>query len=654
MINEIRILIDQLNHYTDKYNRGQSEWSDKEWDEHYFRLQQLEKETGIIYPDSPTQSIWYLTLDKLNKSKHDHPMLSLDKSKDIDDIKDFIHEEPFTGMFKMDGLTCSLTYENGDLVKAETRGDGLIGEDVTHNARVVKNIPQQISWTDKLVVDGEIICRYDDFQEFENEYKNPRNFAAGSIRLLSSAECAKRNLTFIAWDMIEGYPNIKLFCSRLTVLKNLGFTVVPHTWGVGISVEEAVTELQEDFDLEHAIYPIDGYVFKFDDVSYGKSLGRTDHHFKDAIALKLYDETHVSYLNDIEWSMGRTGVLTPIALFDSIDIDGTEVSRASLHNVSMMHAILGEYPYVGEEIQVFKANAIIPQIAAAPLKRSLDEPGDLPIAANYHPTECPVCGGEIEYVMSDDGVINAYCSNPQCAGKLVNRLVHFFGKKGLDIKGISKATFEKLIDWGWVNKIKDVFWLYNHQMEWMDKPGFGKASVFKILDAIEAGKETSLEAFLSAIGIPLIGRTVSKDLSNRFKTYDQFRGAVNASYDFAELPNFGSEMRNSILNFDYAEADEIAKILTFIKPEEPSQGTHSKLEGMNIVITGKLSTFRNRAALKEEIEKHGGKVTGSITSKTSLLINNDVNSASAKNRSAKEKGIPIISEAEFIERYLDN
>lgn len=654
MINEIRILIDQLNHYTDKYNKGQSEWSDKEWDDHYFRLQQLEKETGIIYPDSPTQTIWYLTLDKLNKSKHDHPMLSLDKSKDIDDIKDFIHEEPFVGMFKMDGLTCSLTYENGELIKAETRGDGLIGEDVTHNARVVKNIPQQISWTNKLVVDGEIICRYDDFQEFENEYKNPRNFAAGSIRLLSSTECAKRNLTFVAWDMVEGYSNIELFGARLTILNNLGFTVAPYVYGIGLTVEEAVAELQEDFDLEHAIYPIDGYVFKFDDTTYGKSLGRTDHHFKDAIALKLYDETHVSYLNDIEWSMGRTGVLTPIALFDPIDIDGTEVSRASLHNVSMMYAILGEYPYIGEEVHVFKANAIIPQIAEAPFKRSLDEPKNLPTAANYHPTECPICGEQIKYIISDDGVLNAYCSNPQCEGKLVNRLVHFFGKKGLDIKGISKATFEKLIDWGWVNNIIDVFELYKYKNEWIKKSGFGQTSVTKIINSIEAGKKTTFNSFISAIGIPLIGQTAAKDLANKFKTYGQLRKAVDELFDFTELPNFGFEMNNSILRFNYAEADEIAKILTFIESEELSQETHLKLEGMNIVITGKLSTFRNRTALKEEIEKHGGKVTGSITSKTSLLINNDVNSTSAKNRSAKEKGIPIISEAEFIERYLDN
>lgn len=654
---DIRKTIDQLNHYTEMYDKGIPEISDKEYDDLYFSLKEMEEKTNIIYPDSPTQKIHYELVSKLNKVEHDHPMLSLDKTKDRNEIANFLHGEGFVAMFKLDGLTCSLTYENGNLIKAETRGNGHIGEDILHNARVIKNIPQKIAYKEKLVIDGEVICRKDDFIPFADEYKNPRNFAAGSIRLLSAKECASRNLSFIAWEMIEGYPEVKYFHQRLFLLGVLGFDTVPYAysseWGTIDSVFET---LEERFKNDRDIYPMDGYVFKFDNVEYGNKQGQTDHHLKNAIAFKFYDELYDTKLKWIEWSMGRTGVLTPIAIFDPVDIDGTTVERASLHNVSMIRETLGDCAYVGEPLKIYKANQIIPQIAEAGPKHDYDYViSHAGISANDSPEYCPICNHEIDYVESEDGVINAYCSNPLCDGKLINVLDHFAGKKGLDIKGLSKATFGKLIDWGWIKNCEDIFALSNFKNEWIKKPGFGVASVNKILKAINDAKNTTLDKFISAIGIPLIGRTAAKDLADNFKTYEDFRNAVmNNKYNFFTLDNFGEEMNYSIKNFDYAEADKISKILTFEAPVVNNVIINNSLTGKTIVITGKLTNFKNRDELKAVIKSHGGKVSDSISSKTNILINNDVNSTSSKNKKAKDLGIPIMLEADFIQQYLEN
>ncbi len=652
---DMRFLIDKLNYLTKMYDKGTPEVSDHEWDELYFALKKEEEETGVIYPDSPTQTIHFESVSKLNKITHDHPMLSLDKTKDSSEISKFLNGQPFVAMFKMDGLTCSLTYENGKLIKAETRGNGLVGEDILHNAKVVKNIPLEIPYTNKLVVDGEIICRKDDFAPFINEYKNPRNFASGSIRLLSAKECQKRNLSFVAWEMIEGYNEITEFWMRLARLLDIGFTVVPFVpdaqW-----VDDALDTLNKEFQEEHAIYPIDGYVFKFNDVVYGNKQGQTDHHLKNAIAYKLYDELYDTRLKHIQWTMGRTGVLTPVAVFDPIEIDGATVERASLHNVSIMRKLLGDCAYVGEPLKIFKANQIIPQVAEAGPHYNygyvVSRGG---VSANDTPERCPICGHDIDYITSEDGVINAYCDNPLCDGKLINRLDHFFGKKGLDIKGISKATFQKLVDWEWVEQIEDVFYLNTHREDWIKKPGFGIASVDKILKAIEDGKHTGLDAFLSAIGIPLIGRTAAKDLTNYFETYSDFRDAVmDDTYHFFTLDNFGEEMDYSIKKFDYAEADRISKILIFESTIVNNEVINNSLEGKTIVITGKLVNYKNRDELKAVIKQYGGKVSDSISGKTDLLINNDVNSASSKNKAAKAHNIPILSEADFIKQYIEN
>lgn len=655
---EIRKLIDLLNYYTDFYEKGEPLISDQVWDDIYFTVKEWEELKGIIYPNSPTQHISFQTVSKLEPIEHQHPMLSLDKTKEPSDVTAFLEGQEYVGMFKMDGLTCSLTYENGILTRAETRGNGLKGENILHNARVIKNIPQKISITNrKVVVDGEIICNISNFVQFQKEYKNPRNFAAGSIRLLSAEECSKRNLEFIAWDLIEGLKSTSFFL-KLDFLKELGFTVVPYI--CKNTFEESPSDAIEKLDelrKQYSHYPIDGYVFKFDNIEYGEKKGRTDHHFKNAIAFKFYDEMYETRLKYIDWTMGRTGVLTPVAVFEPIDIDGSVVERASLHNVSVMREILGNPAYVGEPLKIAKMNMIIPQVLEAEPKMTYGEilkHGG--ITALDEITICPICEGEVSIIPSDNGVLNAICQNPNCEGKIINRLDHFCGKKGLDIKGISKATLGKLVDWGWIEKIEDIFNLKSYKAEWVKKPGFGPASVVKILNSIEEHRKTTLEAFISSLGVPLIGRSVAKDLAQKFDTYEDFRAAVdNKKFNFATLPNFGPEMNNALKSFDFSEADRIAPLLSIELKKITNEEiiTNDKLKDKIIVITGKLTTFKNRNELKDLIIKNGGKVSDSITSKTFLLINNDINSNSSKNKTAKSKGIPIISETDFIQSYIE-
>ena len=652
----MREKIDLLNYHTELYDKGKAMWSDKEWDELYFELKNLEEKTGIIYPDSPTQSVYFEKISELKKVKHNHPMLSLDKTKDIKIIESFLKGKDWIIMAKMDGLTCSLRYLNGELVSAETRGNGTIGEDILHNAKIIPSIPNHIDYSGELIIDGEIICTYKDFKKFENNYANPRNFASGSIRLLNSKECYDRHLTFVAWDVIKG-GKYQWLSNNLSNLKCYNFEVVPMFISDpkdGDTIEDYINAVKTQAKLSS--YPIDGVVFKYDDIKEYEAAGRTDHHFKGGLAYKFYDETYSTRLRHIQWTMGRTGVLTPVAIFDPIDIEGSIVERASLHNVSIMKEILGDCAYVGEPLQVYKANQIIPQIAEAGPKYDygyIVAHGG--VSANDVIERCPICGGDVAYITSDDGVINAYCDNPLCEGKLINRLEHFCGKKGLDIKGLSKATFQKLIDWGWLENLEGVFNLNQYRNEWIKKPGFGIASVDKILKSIEEHRHTTLDAFISAIGIPLIGRTAAKDLTNYFETYEDFRDAVmDDTYNFFILDNFGEEMNNNIKNFDYTEADRISKFLIFETSIVNNNQIDNNLAGKNIVITGKLTTFKNRAELKTIIESHGGKVSDSISSKTDLLINNDVNSTSSKNKAAKARNIPIVSELDFIKQYIEN
>lgn len=649
---KIRDLIDKLNYYTKKYDEGKSLISDKEWDDMYFDLQELENWTGLYFEDSPTQKVIFQEVSKLNKVEHNHPMLSLDKTKSIDEVKSFLGNKNFICMAKMDGLTCSLRYLDGKLVSAETRGNGQVGEDILHNALVVKNIPKRINYQNELIIDGEIICTYKDFEPFAAEYKNPRNFASGSIRLLDSSECAKRNLTFVAWDIVKGFDeekeNRKLLTGyyneklsdKLLKVDALGFTIVPFE--VNLSEYKNIEQIMEIVKKSSSMFPTDGLVFKYNNCDEYIAAGRTDHHFKGGLAYKFYDEEYETTIEDIEWTMGRTGVLTPVAILAPIEIDGTEVSRANLHNISVAHDTMGgsHFGWKGQKVWVYKANMIIPQISKA------EEDDEKTKGYFTLPYVCPVCGGKVEVRKEVDSEM-LYCANPQCEGKLVNKIEHFFGKGGLDAKGISKATIEKLINFGWVTRIRDMFDLSEYENEWKNISGFGEKSVSNILRSIETSKNCNLESVIAAAGIPLIGRTVAKDLASRFTSYGAFKKAVMGDFDFSCLNGYGYEMNKSLKTFNYEELDFIVENYLQIN-EKKQESYEKKLQNLTFCVTGKVTVWKNRDELSAFITSLGGKVTGSVSKNTNYLINNDVNSTSAKNLKAKELDIPIIDEKTFI------
>ena len=642
-------MINWLNEKTKEYDEGHPSVTDKMWDEGYFSIQEYEYlNPDKISPDSPTQKVYFKDVSELKKVKHNHLMLSLNKTKDIEDIENFVEGHRHIAMAKMDGLTCSLHYEGGKLVSAETRGNGIEGEDVTHNAMVIPSIPKRINYKEPLTVDGEIICIYADFHNWSNEYKNPRNFAAGSIRLLDSKECAARNLTFIAWDVIEK-NNIEL-SAILNWLEVLTFKVVPFRAGERGNIEKII----EGIKNASSAYPIDGIVFKYDSPDEYEEAGRTDHHFKGGLAYKFYDEEYETRLETIAYDVSRNGVLTPVAVFEPIDIDGTTVSRASLHNMSVMYDTLGRDPYCGERIKVIKANQIIPQITWADKRDYGDiiSHGGVTCDRNGIDGEymCTACFSYASIYTSDTGVEELICENPQCPGKLIQRLDHFCGKKGLDIKGLSEKTFEKLVDWGWINDLTDIPKLKKHGEEWMKKPGFSFVSVSKILGSIDDGfKDVSLEAFISGLGIPLVGTRVAKQICEHVETWKEFKDLINSKFSFESWDGFGYEMNRELKDYNYEEADKLIEYITF-KPIE-HQEIGSALEGKTFVITGKLVNYPNRQSLVDVIESAGGKVQSSVSSKTQYLINNDINSTSAKNKKAKDLNIPIITE-EDLERMM--
>lgn len=645
-------MVDYLNKCTKAYDEGNPIITDEQWDKLYFELEKFEERTGVVAPNSPTHTIQYDVVNELEKIEHNHPMLSLAKTKEVSDVIDFGKGKTLICMEKLDGLTCSLRYVNGKLVSAETRGNGIVGENILHNIYHVKGVPHKIDFLEELVVDGEVICTYDDFRFWAATYKNPRNFASGSIRLLDSKECAKRNLTFIAWDVIKGFENIEHLNIKLQMLKQYGFKTVAYNT-IATKHESAlneVIELIKGYAHEDKV-PIDGVVFKFNDCKYYESLGATDHHFRGGLAFKFYDETYETKMIDIEWTMGRTGVLTPVAVFEPIEIDGSVVSRASLHNVSVMYETLHGGSWIGQEIEVFKANMIIPQIASANHR----PPKDAKMIPMIE--KCPICGQPTQIEESDSKIKTMVCKNPACEGKLINRLDHFCGKKGLDIRGLSKATLEKLIDWGWVVNISSLYELHKYRYWWIQKPGFGPKSVDNILAAIEATKTTAtFPAFISALGIPLIGGVQAKEIAKHFSGWYEFIHAVESGFDFSTLSGFGVVKSESILNFDYSEAIELAKLLIsvcIVPIEDKGEETPKSCDGLTFVITGSLKEYKNRAELTSIIELLGGKVVGSISKNTKYLINNDTASESSKNVAAKRLGIPIISEQEFISKFIE-
>ena len=578
----------------------------------------------------------------------DKPMLSLDKVHSIEEIKTFKKDKALIASVKCDGLSVRLVYENGELVSANTRGDGYIGGDITEHAHYIKGIPLIIPKSGHVVIDGEVLILKKEFDS--NRFKNQRNAAAGALALLDMNEVKSRNLSFIMWDIISiDDSDILTYLDKIITAMNYDFNVVPfYIVRDKEDIEEALEVCQRR--AEERGIPCDGVVFKYNDLDYGVSLGATAHHFRDAIAWKPAMITYSSRLRYIDWTMGRTGVLTPVAVFDPIEIDGSEVSRASLHNVSIMKEILGDCAYVGEPVEVYKSNLIIPQIYSAGPKYNYGEVvAKGGVSANDSPEYCPICQGEISF-KEENGITRAYCENPNCSGKLINRLDHFCGKKGLDIKGLSKITLEKLINYGWLNNIEDIFKLEEYKTEWANKPGFGTVSVNKILNAIEGSKKSPTSKFICAIGIPLIGKVASEALAKKFGNYKTFREAVNNnSQELYEIAGIGEVMIQTLLNYDFTEADSIFD--KYIKEMRPVVfiSVSEKLEGKTFVITGKLKTFKNRNEIKSAIENEGGKVTDSVSSKTDYLINNDVESTSSKNLKAKQLNIPIITEEDFLE-----
>ena len=604
--------------------------------------------------NSPTHTVGYEVKSKLEKVKHSHPMLSLDKTKSVDDLKKFAGDKNCLLMCKMDGLTVLLTYENGELIQAETRGNGEEGEIITHNARVFENIPAHIDYTGHLEVEGEAIITYGDFEIInskllENEkYKNARNLVSGSVRQLDSNIAAQRHIKFITWKVPNIEDKIKSDNSilfRLNYIKDLGFDIVPFYSYTNCSsdkenINNMIISLQDR--AKYLGYPIDGLVVTYDDISYRESLGTTEHHPKHSLAYKFYDDIYPTRLLDVEFTMGKTGVLTPTAVFEPVEIDGTMVERASLHNISIMKSlgIVSKY----QEIGVYKANMIIPQIEYAEKMNCVSVKESICI-----PGVCPVCGWNTERLKDNDTEI-LVCTNPNCKGKLLGKLSHFVSKNAINIDGLSEQTLQKFIDLGWLNSFREIYYLSEHKEEMYKLDGFGKKSVDKLLESIEKSRNTTLDRFIYGLCIPLIGRTASKDIANNFNyDYEQFRKYGIVTH-YKGIDGFGDSMNDSIHDYlrkNHMMVEMLADEFTFIVKEKSENKVN--LSNKTFVITGSLNHYKNRDELVNIIEQLGGKVSGSVSTKTNYLINNDTESNSSKNKKAKELGIPIISEGKFIQ-----
>jgi DNA ligase (NAD+) len=648
-VKRIKELVSQLNTYRNAYyNNSESQISDYEYDNLFDELKQLENETGVIMSNSPTQTVGYEVKSKLEKVKHSHPMLSLDKTKSVEDLIEFAGDRDCLLSLKMDGLTVLLTYDNGELVQAESRGNGEIGELITHNAKVFTNIPLNIEYKGRLEVEGEAIITYPDFEKInsklseEYKYKNPRNLVSGSVRQLDSNIAAQRYIKFIAWKVPEIEEEIKSddsFLFRLQFVKNLGFDIVPlFTYTNKSSDKENINKIIESLKNKASEqgFPIDGLVMVYDSISYGVSLGMTGHHPRHSIAFKFFEDEMTTILRNIEWTMGKTGVLTPTAIFDSVELEGTSVERASLHNISICKELqLG----IGDEITVYKANAIIPQV-----RENLTKSNSFSI-----PEKCPICGGKTSIIKEKSSEIFV-CDNSECKGKLLGKLSHFVSKNAVNIDGLSEQTLEKLIELGWLNSFQDIYRLSEHKDEMSKLDGFGKKSVEKLLDAIEKSRSITLDRFIYALCIPLVGRSASKTIAKYFN-YDfkeWYQIGVSQPFRYTLLDDFGETMQNGIHNFvvNMDMISDLADEFTFEKVEEKSSGVD--LSGKVFVITGSLVHYKNRDELVGVIESLGAKVSGSVSAKTSYLINNDVTSTSGKNSKAKQLGIPIISEEDFL------
>lgn len=643
-MDRMKELVELLNKAAESYyQKDSSIMSDFEYDKLYDELVALEKETGIVLGDSPTKKVGYTVLSSLKKVRHESRMLSLDKTKDVERLKSFLEDKEGILSYKMDGLTVVLTYNNGALVSAVTRGNGEIGEDITHNALCFKNIPFRIPFKDEMVVRGEAVISFKEFErinsllEGEEQYKNPRNLCSGTVRQLDSSIAAKRNVCFIAFSLVsaEGNSLGDLKTDWLDYLDSMGFQTVIRRVVTGNTVEDAVKWFEDNIPQNE--FATDGLVLTYNSISYSQSLGSTAKFPRDSIAFKWADEIAETVLRDVEWNTSRTGLINPIAIFDSVELEGTTVSRASLHNVSIVEQLkLG----IGDRITVYKANMIIPQVA-----ENLTESNTLVI-----PDKCPVCGEETEIVGSADGKV-LKCTNPNCKAQRLRALVHFVSRDAMNIEGLSEATIEKFIFKGYLDNYTDIFSLEKYRDDITQMDGFGKKSADNLLSSIEKAKKVALPNFIYALGINHVGLSNAKLLCKKCD-YDIDRIISAKQEELEEIDGFGEIIASAVTRyFSYKDnVDLVKKAMEYLSIVEPEEGINKgSLDGISFVITGDVHIYKNRRELKEEIERLGGKVTGSVSSKTNYLINNDVNSASSKNKKAKELNIPIISEEAFVE-----
>ena len=643
-------LIDILNKASyDYYQKNESNMSDFEYDKLYDELVKLEKETGVILANSPTQNVGYTVLSNLTKIRHDERILSLDKTKEPTKLKSWLENQDGLLSWKLDGLTIVLKYNNGELVQGITRGNGEVGEDITHNVKVFKNVPLKISYKDELIIRGEGIISYSEFDRINSEldeneaYKNPRNLCSGTVRQLNSEICAKRNVMFYAFTVFkaDGVDFDDKKSNQLLWLKDLGFDVVYNKVVNSDNIIDSIYEFENK--IPDNDFATDGLVLTYNSISYSSSLGSTSKFPKDSIAFKWKDETAETTLREIKWNTSRTGLINPVAVFDPVELEGTTVNRASVHNISILEELqLG----IGDTIKVYKANMIIPQIAENITKSN-----------NYEiPKECPVCKGETEVRVIRDGKA-LYCTNPNCSAQKIRSLSHFVSRDAMNIDGFSEETIKKFVSKGFISNYTDIYEIDRFADEIKSMEGFGEKSYNNLINSIENSKNVDLPNFIYALGINHVGLSNAKLLCKNID-YDINKLFGITQDELIQIDGFGEIIAHSIVSYfsDEKNRELINKILNIIKFNEIElsvSDNNDKIRDNTFVITGDLNQFKNRKELQNKIELLGGKVTGSVTKKTNYLINNDILSESSKNKKAKELGIPIITEEQFIKEFLE-
>ena len=613
-----------------------------EYDALYDELSALEEETGIVLADSPTVNVGYEAVDQLPKEEHERPMLSLDKTKDREALREFVGEHPTLLSWKLDGLTIVLTYENGELVKAVTRGNGIVGEVITNNARVFKNIPLKISFRGRLVLRGEAIITYSDFEKINEtigdadaKYKNPRNLCSGSVRQLNNEITAKRNVRFYAFSLVsaEGVDFQNSREVQFQWLNAQGFDVVEYRKVTADTLDEAMDYFAEAVTKND--FPSDGLVALYDNIAYGESLGTTAKFPRNAMAFKWADEMRDTKLLEIEWSPSTTGLINPVAVFEPVELEGTTVSRASVHNISIMKELkLG----IGDTIRVYKANMIIPQIA-----ENLTGSGNAPV-----PHICPACGQET-VVKKENDVECLFCVNPGCPAKKIKSFGLFTSRDAMNIDGLSEATLEKFIARGFIHDFGDIFEINRYRDEIVEMEGFGQKSYDNLIESLERAKETTLPRVIYSLGIANIGLANAKVICRYFNNdLEKIRHA--SLEEISEIDTIGPVIAGNLVSYFQDEENNrrLDHLMSFLHIQDEGSKQEQIFAGMNFVITGSLVHFGNRSEAKELIESLGGKVTGSVTKKTNYLINNDIQSSSSKNKKARELGIPILSEEDFL------